>query len=409
MSRVVGNELVLDRAQGPWLWDTTGRRYLDATSSLWYANIGHGRERIAQAVNDQLRRLDAYSIFNDFTNAPAEQLAARVAAIAPQDDARVFLTTGGGDGIDTAAKLARQYWRAQGQPERTHIIGRTGGFHGAHGFGTSIGGIPANRAEFGPLLPDRSTVAWDSLAALASEVERIGAERVAAIFAEPVVGAGGVLPPPDGYLEGLSQLCSRTGILFVADDVICAFGRLGTWFGTERWGVAPDITVFAKGVTSGYLPLGGVTVSGAIAEPFWSADYGTAFRHGSTYAGHPACCAAALANLDIIEEEQLLASSQALEAPLRDRLAALADHPLVAESRAIGLMGALEMTAEAVAADPAVTLRVHRAAREAGVLVRPLLSAIAVSPPLIVTEDELELMADGIATALDAVALELAA
>jgi putrescine aminotransferase len=191
--------------------------------------------------------------------------------------------------------------------------------------------------------------------------------------------------------------------------VICAFGRLGTWFGTERWGVAPDITVFAKGVTSGYLPLGGVTVSGAIAEPFWSADYGTAFRHGSTYAGHPACCAAALANLDIIEEEQLLASSQALEAPLHDRLAALAEHPLVAESRAIGLMGALEVTAEAVAADPAVTMRLHRAARQAGVLVRPLLSAIAVSPPLIVTEGELELMADGIATALDAVALELAA
>jgi putrescine aminotransferase len=165
MSAVVGNELILDRAQGPWVWDTTGQRYLDATSSLWYANVGHGRERIAQAVNDQLHRLDAYSIFNDFTNAPAEQLAARVAAIAPQEDARVFLTTGGGDGIDTAAKLARQYWRAQGQPERTHIIGRAGGFHGAHGFGTSIGGIPANRTEFGPLLPDRSTVAWDSAAA----------------------------------------------------------------------------------------------------------------------------------------------------------------------------------------------------------------------------------------------------
>jgi putrescine aminotransferase len=262
MTTVLGHELLIDHAEGVWLWDERGRRYLDATSSLWYANIGHGRERMASAIAEQVRRLDVYSIFNDFTNGPAETLAHRLSALAPVDDARVFLGTGGGDGIESAAKLARLHFAVAGQPERIHVIGRRQGFHGAFAFGTSIGGIDANSRDFGPLIEACSHVAHDSIAALEQEIERVGAERVAAFFCEPIIGAGGVLLPPAGYLEQASRLCREHGILFVADEVICAFGRLGQWFGVERWGVRPDMIVFAKGVTSGYLPLGGVVGSG---------------------------------------------------------------------------------------------------------------------------------------------------
>lgn len=407
MSAVEGNQLLLERAEGVWLWDAEGNRYLDATSSLWYANIGHGREEMATAIADQVRALDAYSIFNDFTNGPAEELATRLADLSPLPDAHVFLATGGGDAIDTAGKLARQYWRSQGKPERVHIIGREGGFHGAQGLGTSIGGIAANKAEFGPLLPDRSTIPYDSVDAFEAEIERLGADRIAAVFIEPVVGAGGVLPPPEGYLERMREVCDREQIIFVADDVICAFGRLGHWFGPERWGVVPDMTVFAKGVTSGYQPLGGVIVKGEIAAPFWSADYGVAFRHGSTYAGHPVACRAALVNLDIIEAEGLLARGRELEPGLQARLADLASHPLVDHVRGVGMMGALALDPAALARDPGLTLSVHRAAREREVLVRPLLDAIAVSPPLVVGDDELDHMAAGITGALDAVSKEI--
>jgi putrescine aminotransferase len=411
MTAVLGNELPIARAEGVWLWDEDGRRYFDATSSLWYANIGHGRRRMATAIAEQIERLDAYSIFNDFTNAPAEALARRLAALGPVEDGHVFLGTGGGDGIESAAKLARLHFSVTGRPERTHIIGREGGFHGAFAFGTSIGGIAANSRGFGPLVEDCSHVPYGSVAALEEEIERVGADRVAAFFCEPVVGAGGVHLPPEGYLEEASRLCRRHGILFVADEVICAFGRLGHWFGVDRWGVKPDIAVFAKGVTSGYLPLGGMIVSGAIAEPLWSGEAGHPFRHGATYAGHPTCCVAALTNLDIIEEECLLERSRSLEGALHDVLRAFAGHPAVSEVRGgIGLLGALAIDPELVARDPTITLKLHREARSRGLMVRPLPDCIAVSPPLVAEHEHLELIGDvlgdvlGHATALRSVA-----
>ena len=236
------------------------RSYLDGTASLWCVNVGHGRQEIADAVAAQMRDLATYQTFGVFANRPALDLAERLAALAPLDDPRIFLVSGGGDAIDTAAKLARRYFAAIGRPERTHLISRSQGYHGTHGLGTSIGGIPSNREGVGPLDPDASIVAWDSVDALAAEIERLGAERVAAVFVEPVIGAGGVLQPPSGYVEGVAALCERTGVLFVCDSVIAAFGRLGTWFGAERFDVRPDLLTFAKGVTSGYLPLGGVVV-----------------------------------------------------------------------------------------------------------------------------------------------------
>jgi putrescine---pyruvate transaminase len=404
MTAVIGNELVIDRAEGVWLWDEDGNRYLDATSGLWYANIGHGRARMAEAIAAQIDRLDVYSTFNDFTNRPAEELATRLSRISPLPEAKIFLGTGGGDGIESAAKLARLHFALRGETERRHIIGRVEGFHGAFAFGTSIGGIDANQRHFGKLVEETSQVDPLSVDALAAEIEAVGPERIAAFFFEPVIGAGGVHFPPENYLRDAIDLCRSHGILTVADVVICAFGRLGTWFGVERFDVTPDMLVFAKGVTSGYLPLGGVVVDAEIAEPLWYGEPGNPFRNGATYAGHPTCCAAALTNLDILEEEGLLDRSRELEGPLHTVLAGLADHPAISGLRTgPGFLGALEIDPALRAERPSVVLDIHRAARRNEVMVRPLLDAIAVSPPLVVDQAELELIGTGVRAALDEV------
>jgi putrescine---pyruvate transaminase len=397
MGAVSEAELLIDHGDGVWVFDADGNRYLDATASLWYANLGHGRSEVGDAVAQQMRRLEAYSTFGDFGNRPANEVAERLAALAPMDDARVFLASGGGDAIDTAAKIARRHWVLRGHPERTQLISRTQGYHGTHGFGTSIGGIEANVTNWGPLVADVSAVQHDSLQALEAEILRVGPDRVAAFFCEPVIGAGGVHLPPDGYIEGVADLCAEHGILLVIDSVICGFGRLGTWFGVERWeDVRPDLITFAKGVTAGYLPLGGVIASGGVAAPFFEAPGGPMLRHGATYAGHPTCCAAALAVLDIYEREDLIARGRQLERPLADALAPLADHPAVAEVRAgLGLLAAVQLAPEALEQDAGAVATVAAGAREAGVLLRPLLGSLAVSPPLTVEQEHLDRIADG--------------
>jgi adenosylmethionine-8-amino-7-oxononanoate aminotransferase len=401
MGEVRHGEFVVTRAEDVWLWDDQERRYYDATASLWYANVGHGRGEIADAIATQLAALETYSIFNDFSNRPAEELAGRLSELSPLPDARVFLSSGGGDSIDTAAKLARQYWSATGERERVHLISRTSGYHGTHGFGTSLGGMQANREGWGSLHADVSVIRYDSLDAFERELETIGADRVAAIFVEPVIGAGGVLPPPPGYLEGVAEICRRTGVLLIVDAVICAFGRLGTWFGIERWDVEPDMIVFAKGVTSGYLPLGGVIVNGRVSEPFWSRPDSPALHHGQTYSGHATCCAAALANLELLERDDLLAQGRRLEGDLQSAFECLAEHPLVAEVRAgLGLMAAVELTPEAIAAG-ATPMQAFKRVREHGVLVRPLGASLAVSPPLTAQPEHFSLIADAILRGLE--------
>ncbi|MGH2894620.1 MAG: aspartate aminotransferase family protein [Solirubrobacteraceae bacterium] len=400
MTAVSGHELVIDRAEGIYVYDTDGRRYLDGTASLWYANVGHGRTEIADRVREQLSRLEAYSTFGDYANAPALELAQRLSALAPMPDARLFFTTGGGEAIDTAAKLARQYWSVEGRPDKVHMITRSAAYHGTNAFGTSLGGIEPNRVGFGPLVLDTSTIPFDSVAALEEEILRLGADRVAAFFAEPVIGAGGVYPPPDGYLEGVAAVCAEHDVLFIADAVICGFGRLGSWFGVERWSLEPDMIVFAKGVTSGYLPLGGVVASARVAEPFWSTP-GHAFRHGATYAGHPACCAAALANLDILEEENLIPRGAELEGVLFNALSRLRDHELVTEVRGgTGLMAAVGIDLDA---GPGIVAQAFAATRERGLLTRPLGAGLAVSPPLTIEPQEIEELAGIIGEGLDAV------
>jgi adenosylmethionine-8-amino-7-oxononanoate aminotransferase len=409
MHAVRGAEMVIARGEGAYVYDDEGRRYLDGTASLWNVNVGHGREEIVEAATAQMRALASYSAFGAFANAPALRLAERLGELAPVDDARIFFGSGGGDAIDTAGKLARRYFAAVEQPERVHLISRAQGYHGTHGLGTSIGGIPANRADMGPLDPYASLVPHDSLEALEAEVDRVGADRVAAIFVEPVMGAGGVHQPRPGYVEGVAELCARTGILFVVDAVINAFGRLGTWFAVDRFGVRPDLICFAKGVTSGYLPLGGVVVSGRLAEPFFERP-GTMFRHGPTYSAHPTCCAAAMANLDIIKREGLLERGRELEGEIAGALRALEGRELVGEVRAgIGALGAVAFEGEALAAHPDLPQRTFAQARARGVLVRPLGDGVAISPPLVVTREEVDRAAGVIGEALDAVARDLPA
>jgi putrescine---pyruvate transaminase len=402
MAAVRGDELVLVRGEGVHVWDDSGGRYLDGCASLWYCHVGHGRAEIAEAVAAQLRLLETWSIFGEVANPPALELAAKLSDRAPMDGAKVFFTTGGGDAIDTAAKFARLYWQSVGQSERLHIIGRTNGYHGTMAFGTSIGGIDAVRAGYGPLVPATSQVPHDSAQALRDEIERIGPERVAAFFCEPVIGAGGVYPPVPGYIEEVAAICAETGVLFVIDAVIVGFGRLGGWFGCERFGVRPDLVTFAKGVTSGYQPLGGVLVSARVAEPFWSQPGRVTVRHGQTYAGHASVCAAALANLAIIEREGLMSRGQELEAELYAALAPLRDHPLVGEVRGgMGLMAAVELAAHVLEADPGAALRFYRAVRSRGVLLRAQARGLAISPPLIVAIEQVHEIADALRRGLD--------
>ena len=234
------------------------RPYLDATASLWYCNVGWGRTEIADAAAAQMRRLPAYSTFGDLTNRPADELASRIAALAPVPGSKVFLTSGGSDSIDTATKMARRYWQLRGAPERTVLIRREKAYHGMHTAGTSLAGIPANATGHGELIEDVTEVAWDDADALRAAIERDGPDRVAAFFCEPVIGAGGVFPPPEGYLKAARAVCKEHDVLFIADEVITGFGRCGDWFASDRFGLEPDIVTCAKGITSGYLPMGAV-------------------------------------------------------------------------------------------------------------------------------------------------------
>jgi adenosylmethionine-8-amino-7-oxononanoate aminotransferase len=403
MAAVPGHELVIARGEGVYLWDDNGKRYLDGTASLWHAHIGHAREEMVEAIARQLRTLEAFHTFGDVVNAPTLELVDRLVQLSPMADPRVFLCLGGGDAIDSAAKLARQHWAAKGQPDRIHLISRTFAYHGTHGFGTSLVGMESMRQGYGPLLGSVSHVDHQSPEALEAEIQRVGPDRVAAFFCEPVLGAGGVHPPPPGYIEGVADLCAEHGVLLVIDSVICGFGRLGTWFGVERWEeVRPDLITFAKGVTAGYLPLGGVMVSGAVAAPFFEGPGSPMLRHGATYAGHASCCAAALAVLDIYDRENLIPRGRELERPLADAFAPLADHPAVSEVRAgLGLLAAVQLSPEALENEPAAVAKVAQGAREAGVLVRPLLGSIAVSPPLVVEREQLTEIADALRAGLD--------
>jgi putrescine---pyruvate transaminase len=405
MAGAAGRIVTIVRGEGATVYDQAGRSYLDAIASLWYCNIGHGRPELADAAAAQMHEIAGYQTFEVFSSRPAEALAERLAGLVPIPDAKVFFTPGGGsDAIDTAAKLSRAYWRAIGQPGKQVIIGRTHAYHGVNAYGTSLGGIPANTDPFGPLVTLVERVPWDDAGALAKQIEQTGPDRVAAFFCEPVVGAGGVYFPPDGYLAEVQQICRDNDVLFVADEVITGFGRTGEWFGSVRYGLEPDLMIVAKGLTSGYLPLGAVVAGPRVAEPFWRPGSTEVFRHGYTYSGHPTACAVGLANLDILAREQLVARVRQLEPVLAAALAPLAAHELVTEVRTgAGLLGAVEISAAAREGDPGLAARLVADIRERGVITRLLRGvALQLSPPFVISEDELAQVGEVFKAALDA-------
>jgi putrescine---pyruvate transaminase len=405
MATLPGAKITITGGDGAIVFDDRGAEYIDAIASLWYCNIGHGRAELADAAAEQMGRLAAYQTFELYTNEPAEALAERVAGLAPFDGARVFFTPGGGsDAVDTAGKLSRAYWAAVGQPTKRAVIGRSNAYHGMNAYGTSLTGIAALTSVFEPLVVPVEHVPWNDAAALAESIDRLGPGNVAAFFCEPVIGAGGVLLPPEGYLAEVERICRDRDVLFVADEVVCGFGRLGEWFGSARLSLRPDMMTVAKGLTSGYAPLGAVVVGERIAEPFWAKGTEHVFRHGYTYSAHPTSCAVALANLDVIEREGLVQRVRDLEPVLERALKPLADHPLVAAVRSgLGLLGAVETKEAARAERPDLVPRLVKEIRERGVLTRGLRGmSLQVSPPFVISEPQIEDIARAFGDALDA-------
>ncbi len=416
---------IMERGDGCYVWDAKGNQYLDGLAGLFVSQVGHGREELAEAAGRQASQLGYFPIWT-YAHPGAVELAARLASFTPGDLNRVFFTTGGSEAVESAWKLARQYFKVIGQPERHKVVSRDLSYHGTSLGALSITGLSEIREPFEPLVPGVShaantnryrcelCAACDACTlACADDIEqavlREGPETVAAVFIEPVQNSGGCFVPPDGYFTRLREICDRYGILLVSDEVICAFGRLGSMFGSERLDYVPDMITCAKGLTSGYAPLGAMIASDRIAEPFVGTD--ESFLHGFTFAGHPVSCAVAMANLDVFEKEHLLAHVQANEAAFRAALDDLADLPIVGEVRGMGYFYGIELvkdrdTKESFSAEESESLL-------RGFLTNRLLDlglicraddrgepVIQLSPPLIAGPDEFERINQILRTAL---------
>jgi adenosylmethionine-8-amino-7-oxononanoate aminotransferase len=368
------------RGEGALVFDDHGNRYVDATASLWYCNIGHGRKEMADAVARQIRTLEAFHTFDIFTNDAVETLAETIAGLSPMPGTRVFFTNSGSEAVDTALKLARLRNFLRDRPDKHLVVARRHAYHGATYGGVSVQGLPPNREGFGPLLPDVHHVEHDDLDdARALFADR--GDRIAAMIAEPVIGAGGVYPAAPGYLAGLRELCDQHDALLIFDEVITAFGRLGAWSAASHYGVTPDLITFAKGVTSGYQPLGGVMVGRKVNESL-AADPAFVLRHGFTYSGHPTACVAGSTNLDIIQREQLLDRAKLIGERFRSSLESLRADGLLADVRGDGAVWGAGMLPDVSAVD------VRNAMRERGVIARPIGDhTIAFCPPLITDDD----------------------
>ena len=381
------------RASGSTLYDDQGKSYIDGLASLWYCQIGHGRAEMADAMASQMRDLAVYNTFDPFTNPPAARAAEMIVEHSPLSDGRVFLGCSGSEAVDTALKIARLYAQRTSGAERQIVITRTNGYHGTNFGGTSAQGIALNREGWGDLVPHFVEVPHDDIEAMATTFAEHG-ERVAAVISEPVQGAGGVFPPPEGYLTGVRRLCDQHGALLILDEVICGFGRTGEWFGAQTFDVMPDMMTFAKGVTSGYLPLSGVIVSRQVCENL--EEPGFILRTGYTYSGHPTVAAAAVKNMEIIADEGLVQRARHVGHKLVEGLEALASDGLIASHRGTGAVQA------AVLDRPSMDVRNDMLRR--GVIVRPINDALAMCPPLVITDDEIGRIIDTMAESLRAVA-----
>ena len=395
---VLGRQLVVERGDGAYVYTTDGRRLFDGTAGLWHANVGHGRADLAQAAYDQMTTLETYHIFGRYVNDRALALAERLAAMAPISNAKVILNSGGSDAIDVACKLARRHWQRDGRITKKLILSREFGYHGLHAYGTSIAGLDFNRAGYGTesLVPETAVVSHDDIAAVERIIDQIGGENIAAFVTEPIQGTGGVNPPLPGYFEGLERLCRQHDILLIVDEVITGFGRAGHMFASERYELKPDLMTFAKGITSGYAPLGGVLVGPQVWEPFYVDDPATpVFRHGATYAGHATACAVALRHLDILEQEGLVSRTAELETVLTEELKALTALSAVVDVRVAGFLAGVSL-ADHLSAESVTDALVKR-----GFITRPLRgNTVQLSPPFITSDDEVRQLVAALVTAI---------
>jgi adenosylmethionine-8-amino-7-oxononanoate aminotransferase len=402
---------VVTRAEGVYVYDDRGRRYLDAHGGLWLANAGYGRREIIQAIAAQAEALAWFSSFGGFANRPSLELAERlVTLLEPEGMSHVMFSNDGSEAVETALKMARQYWRLRGKGAKYKFITRQHAYHGVTFGALSVQGVTANRVMFEPLLPgivhapapyaqhclfhpDSPVCTLACARAVEAAIQIQGPDTVAAFIAEPVQAAGGVIIPPPSYLAEVREICRRYDVLFIADEVVTGFGRLGDWFGCRHYGVQPDIMTMAKGITSGYVPLGATAVSEEIFSAFLAASTsGPELRHGNTYSGHPIAAAAALANIDVLDREDLPGHAARLGPVLRRLLGEVQTrHPeWVVDANAEGLLGRLELKDPRPQAMPgALGAEVAAKMYDLGVIVRPLGDVITFSPPLVISESEL--------------------
>ena len=412
---------IITRAQGVTLTDSDGKDYLDAMAGLWCVNIGYGREEMAEAAARQMRELPYYNTFFQTSHVPAIALSAKLAELAPRDLNHVFFAGSGSEANDTNIRMVRTYWAQKGKPEKTVIISRKNAYHGSSMGSGSLGGMafmhdqgglpiadichidqPHWWAEGGELSPEEFGL--ERARQLEKKIEELGEHRVAAFIAEPVQGAGGVIIPPSTYWPEIQRICDKYEILLIADEVICGFGRTGKWFGSETFGIRPHIMTVAKGLSSGYAPIGGSIVCDEVAQVIDNCE----FAHGYTYSGHPMTCAVALENLRILEEEKIVDRvADHTAAYLADKWAGLADHPLVGEAKTIGMMGAVVLTPDAPSraafagdeGDAGLICREHCFAN--GLVMRHVGDRMIISPPLVITDAQIDTLVERARIALD--------
>ncbi len=415
--------LVVERGEGVWLYTTDGQKILDGMAGLWNVNAGYGNEELARAAYEQMKTLAFTSNFSGMTNLPATLLADKLAGFAYEGLNTTFFASGGSEANDSAFKTARYYWKRKGKPEKTKIIARKGAYHGVTMYATFATGLEKYHTMFGPAVPGfvhipapnpyrfegelkaGETVGQAAARALEEAIQREGPDTVAAFIAEPVMGVGGVIVPPDDYFPLIRQICDKYEVLLIADEVITGFGRTGEWFALKHWGIKPDILSFAKAITSGYAQLGGIQISDEIRESIESASEGEAWMHGYTYSGHAMACAVGLKNLEIMERENYPAKAREMGKRLLAGLQTLIEFPFVGDVRGLGLVCGVEIVSnkETKAADPGMAMKIFKAAQKLGLRSRPLGATLAFSPPLIISEDEVDEIVKRLGAAMDSV------
>ena len=425
----LGGSRIITRAQGCTIYDGDGQALLDGMAGLWCVQVGYGRAELAEAAREQMLELAYYNTFFKTAAPPTILLAAKLAEKLGGDLGHIFFNSSGSEAVDTVLRLARYYWQAKGQPQRNIIIARVNGYHGSTIAGASLGGMRHMHVQGGPWVPgiehvmqpypfgegfgeDPQAFAQRAADAIEQRILEVGPENVAAFIGEPVQGAGGVIIPPETYWPRVEAICRKYGILLVCDEVICGFGRLGSWFGFQHFGVKPDLVSMAKGLSSGYLPISAVGVASHIVDVL--REVGGDFTHGYTYSGHPTCAAVALKNLEIIEREGLVERTAGDTGPyLAAALKALAEHPLVGEARSLGLIGAVEIVARKgtntrFPGGGKAALIVRDLCIQNGLMVRAVRDSIVMSPPLVISHAEIDRLVDTIRGALDEAAPMLA-